>query len=105
MTFVLMVLGATSALRAVELPARVSTGPMAPRAKSLPQRPPSPPPQVRLRLEAPDLSVIRAEDATARQLRPKGRARVGLRRRLPEPVGAPVAGGAWALGTDGTRVW
>ena len=105
MILVLMVLGPTSALRAVELPARVSTGPMAPRAKSLPQRPPTPPPQVWLRLEAPDLSVIRAEDATARQLRPKGRARVGLRRRLPEPVGAPVAGGAWALGTDGTRVW
>ena len=92
--------------RAVELPSRVANPTVGVRPKSLASPFPSGiSPQVRLRLEAPDLSVVQAEDATARARHPKGRARVGIRRVLPEPVRVQGGKSPWTLLPDGSRAW
>ena len=98
--------GLTFSVLAVELPARVSTTATPARPKSLAVSAlKALPPQVTLRLAAPDLSVVRAEDASRLQQNAKGRARVGIRRLLPDPI--RVLGGktAWTTLPDGTRVW
>lgn len=92
--------------RAIELPARVSAAPVVARPKALPVSAGRDlPPQVRVRLDAPDLSVVRAEDAAESRHNAKGRVRVGIRRRLPEPVRLIGAKASWTLLPDGTRVW
>ena len=99
-------LGLTFSVLAVELPARVSTTVAPARPKSLAVSAlKALPPQVTLRLATPDLSVVRAEDASRLQQNAKGRARVGIRRLLPDPI--RVLGGktAWTTLPDGTRVW
>lgn len=102
----MVLLGLAVGAGAVELPSRVGTGPVVLRSKSLRvnlQRVLVP--QVDLRLEAPDLSVVEAEDATANRQRPKGRVRIGIRRLLPEPVVVIGPKGPWTTLQDGTRVW
>lgn len=92
--------------RAVELPARISTGSAAARSGTpLRAIPRGLDPHVRLHLDAPDLSVVRAEDNLARQQEAKGRVRVGIRRLLPEPIRVLGTKTAWTLLPDGTRVW
>ena len=93
-------------LQAVELPARISTTPVVSRPKALPiSAQPGLAPKVRVRLDAPDLSVVRAEDALASRPGPKGRSRVGIRRLLPEPVRLGAAKSGWTVLPDGSRVW
>ena len=98
--------GLTFSVLAVELPARVSTTATPARPKSLAVSAlKALPPQVTLRLAAPDLSVVRAEDASRLQQNAKGRARVGIRRLLPDPIRVLGAKTAWTPLPDGTRVW
>ena len=90
---------------AVELPSRIHTAesPVRPKAvavsalKGLT-------PQVSLRLAAPDLSVVQAEDVLSLQQDAKGRARVGILRLLTDPIRLLGAKSAWTLLPDGTRV-
>ena len=99
-------LGLTFSVLAVELPARVSTAVAPARPKSLAVSAlKALPPQVTLRLAAPDLSVVRAEDASRLQQNAKGRARVGIRRLLPDPIRVLSGKTAWTTLPDGTRVW
>ena len=91
---------------AVELPSKVSTSPAPTRAKAIAVSAlKALPPQVTRRLSAPDLAVVRAEDALDRQQNAKGRARVGIRRLLDDPIRVLGGKSPWISLPDGTRVW
>ena len=99
-------LTATLSALAVELPARLSTAVVPVRPKSLAVSAlKALPPQVTLRLAAPDLSVVHAEDASNLQQNAKGRARVGIRRLLADPIRVLGSKTSWTPLPDGTRVW
>lgn len=99
-------LTATLSALAVELPARLSTTvvPARPKAMAVSALK-ALPPQVTLRLAAPDLSVVRAEDALNLQQNAKGRARVGIRRLLADPIRVQGGKTSWTPLPDGSRVW
>ena len=99
-------LTATLSALGVELPARLSTTVVPARPKSLAVSAlKTLPPQVTLRLAAPDLSVVRAEDALNLQQNAKGRARVGIRRLLADPIRVQGGKTSWTPLPDGSRVW
>lgn len=91
---------------AVELPSRIHTAESSVRPKALAVSAlKGLTPQVSLRLAAPDLSVVQAEDALSLREDAKGRARVGIRRLLTDPIRLLGAKSAWTLLPDGSRVW
>jgi hypothetical protein len=91
---------------AVELPSRIHTAESSVRPKAMAVSALGGlTPQVSLRLAAPDLSVVQAEDVLSLQHDAKGRARVGIRRLLTDPIRLLGAKSAWTLLPDGTRVW
>ncbi|MDH4374135.1 MAG: trypsin-like peptidase domain-containing protein [Verrucomicrobiota bacterium] len=91
---------------AVELPSRIHTAESSVRPKAMAVSAlRGLTPQVSLRLAAPDLSVVQAEDVLSLQHDAKGRARVGIRRLLTDPIRLLGAKSAWTLLPDGTRVW
>ncbi len=93
-------------VRAVELPSRVSPAQAVVRPKVLAVGAGlGLTPRVSVRLAAPDLSVVQAEDATRRQQDAKGRARVGIRRLLAEPIQVAGEKTSWTTLPDGTRAW
>ena len=91
---------------AVELPSRIQTADPTVQARPLAVSAlKNLAPQVRLRLPAPDLSMVQAEDASSLRHEAKGRARVGIRRLLTDPIRVLGAKTAWTPLPDGARVW